>query len=159
MTRTLLVPDPGGAPTNHWQIWWADVEPDAHVIHWANSMDVTQEAWASGIADAIPAEPDTFLVAHGEICAIVAHLLVSLAQPGVAGALFVAPTNLDRNNRHSKMSVPPGEELSVPTTVVASRTDPCTSIGEAERIAAGWGSKFIDLGDAGHIDAASGFGP
>jgi predicted alpha/beta hydrolase family esterase len=51
------------------------------------------------------------------------------------------------------------DELSVPTTVVASRSDPWIDLEQAKSLASDWGAQFVDLGDAGHIDEASGFGP
>lgn len=159
MTRTLLIPDLGGAPADHWQAWWTEVEHNAHMLHRADSQGEASIAWASDVADAILANPDTILIAHGDGCAVVAHLLASHAQPLAAGALFVAPTNPDRNYCRLRLSDVTHEELPVPTTVVASRTDRSIDIDEAEHVAADWGSKFVDLGDAGHIDTMSGFGP
>jgi predicted alpha/beta hydrolase family esterase len=33
------------------------------------------------------------------------------------------------------------------------------TIGEAFDLAAAWGAEFVDMGAAGHINTASGFGP
>eukprot|EP01035_Chromulina_nebulosa_P068504 gene68504-93870_t len=52
----------------------------------------------------------------------------------------------------------PRRPLPFPTTVVASRTDPYVTFERAEAFAADWGSRLVDLGDAGHINILSGHG-
>lgn len=49
--------------------------------------------------------------------------------------------------------------MDIPTTVVASRNDPWMGHGRAAHLAKAWGSDLVDLGHAGHINVASGFGP
>ncbi|PKQ10723.1 MAG: hypothetical protein CVT70_17955 [Alphaproteobacteria bacterium HGW-Alphaproteobacteria-1] len=159
MARTILVPEPGGALTDHWQSWWSHVDPGAKIVGRAGDTSLRYTVLADAIADVASADPDTFLVAHGVSCAFVARLLSGRVNLGIAGVLFVAPTNLSGKDPHARLFGPPLEELNMPTTVVASRTDPALDIDAAERLAAHWGSTFVDIGDAGHIDAASGFGP
>ncbi|HET7812567.1 MAG TPA: alpha/beta hydrolase, partial [Steroidobacteraceae bacterium] len=45
-----------------------------------------------------------------------------------------------------------------PSIVVASRNDPYGTLDFARGCAQAWGSRFVDIGDAGHINAASGLG-
>ena len=49
--------------------------------------------------------------------------------------------------------------LGVPATVVASRNDPLMRLARARSLAKHWRAGFIDLGAAGHVNLASGFGP
>jgi predicted alpha/beta hydrolase family esterase len=42
--------------------------------------------------------------------------------------------------------------------VIASANDPWVSLERAQYFAENWGSTFINIGDAGHINAASGHG-
>ena len=53
----------------------------------------------------------------------------------------------------------PQQRLSFPSIVVASETDPYVSIDRAEEFSRSWGSRFVNLGPAGHINVASGHGP
>ncbi len=48
--------------------------------------------------------------------------------------------------------------LPFPSTVVASSNDPYVSLERARYFAQCWGSQFVDLGAAGHINTASGLG-
>ena len=43
--------------------------------------------------------------------------------------------------------------------LVASETDPWMAYPQASGWARTWGSQLINLGDAGHINVAAGFGP
>ena len=59
---------------------------------------------------------------------------------------------------HAEDAVP-GRALGVPSVVIASHDDPFMSFERAQHWAAVWGSELVDLGEAGHINAESGFGP
>ena len=45
------------------------------------------------------------------------------------------------------------------TLVVGSETDPWMPLDEARTLGQRWNSAFVNLGDAGHINTAAGFGP
>ncbi|WP_434617562.1 alpha/beta hydrolase [Tabrizicola sp. M-4] len=47
----------------------------------------------------------------------------------------------------------------MPATVVASRHDPWMTVGQSSHLAKVWGAELVDLGLAGQINVASGFGP
>jgi predicted alpha/beta hydrolase family esterase len=48
--------------------------------------------------------------------------------------------------------------LPFPSITVASTNDFYVTRERAKEFAAAWGSKFISIGDAGHINVAAGFG-
>jgi predicted alpha/beta hydrolase family esterase len=43
--------------------------------------------------------------------------------------------------------------------VVASRSDPYSTIEQFQGYARDWGAELFDAGDVGHLDSAHGFGP
>jgi len=43
--------------------------------------------------------------------------------------------------------------------LVTSQNDPWMGVDEYPTLLRGWGSSVIDLGDAGHINTAAGYGP
>jgi uncharacterized protein len=49
--------------------------------------------------------------------------------------------------------------LPFPSVVVASTDDPYVSVARATEFAEAWGSRLTLIGDAGHINGASGHGP
>ena len=48
--------------------------------------------------------------------------------------------------------------LPFPSIVAASRNDPLGRIERVQQLALDWGSRFVDLGDVGHLNPASGYG-
>ena len=53
----------------------------------------------------------------------------------------------------------PDRPLDVPAVLVASRNDPWMSFDRSQILAEDLGADLIDMGRAGHINVASGFGP
>jgi uncharacterized protein len=53
---------------------------------------------------------------------------------------------------------PPEQRLRFPSLIVASGNDPYGTVDYARRRAAAWGSRFVEVGDAGHINSGSGLG-
>lgn len=49
--------------------------------------------------------------------------------------------------------------LPFPSVLAASRTDPLARYRTSAGLAEVWGSRLVDLGDAGHLNPAAGFGP
>ena len=47
----------------------------------------------------------------------------------------------------------------VPAMLVASRNDPWMAFDHSRQLAQSWGAELYDIGHAGHVNAASGFGP
>ena len=53
----------------------------------------------------------------------------------------------------------PRGPLPFPAIVGASRNDPLASFDRVEQMAFDWGANLVDLGDVGHLNPASGYGP
>jgi uncharacterized protein len=53
----------------------------------------------------------------------------------------------------------PRDPLPFPSVVVASSNDPHATLEDSADIALAWGSKLVEAGAAGHINAESGHGP
>ena len=53
----------------------------------------------------------------------------------------------------------PRERLPFRSIVGTSRNDPLAGPGRAAQLAEAWGSEQADLGEVGHLNPASGFGP
>lgn len=87
--------------------------------------------------------------------ALARHLALHPDSP-VRAALFVAPADPDKFGIAGLL---PQQPLNVPSTLIASDNDPWMSAASSRRWAARWGSAWLTLGEAGHINAESGFGP
>jgi predicted alpha/beta hydrolase family esterase len=63
-------------------------------------------------------------------------------------------------DQHDRPGGPPAANpLPFPTVLAASGTDPWADLESSRRLAARWGARFVDLGDAGHVNTGAGFGP
>ena len=102
------------------------------------------------------------LIAHSLGCVTVAHWA---AQYGhlIKGALLVAPSDVDTAHYRAFPTTGfgpmPLQPLPFPSKVVASTTDEWVTLERAQQFAQAWGSELVNIGDAGHINAASGHGP
>jgi predicted alpha/beta hydrolase family esterase len=75
--------------------------------------------------------------------------------------LLVAPADVDRPGCTPEIldfAPIPMQRLPFPATLVASESDPYCSIDRARTLASSWGADFVNIGDAGHINADAGFG-
>lgn len=159
----LIVPGLFNSPDGHWQSLWQAALPNAVRVEQENWDQPTLAEWTVGLVEALREHPDAVLVGHSLGCALIAHVAKIRGARGIAAAMLVAPAEVNREGPVGRLLEPfgpmPMETLPFPSTVVASRTDPFVSFAEAARCAAAWGSRFVDLGDAGHINVEAGFGP
>ena len=115
-------------------------------------------------SDIAPRRRPVILVVHSLGCLTVAwwaHCEQAGFGDPVIGALLVAPPAVDgplREPRSRGFAPTPLGPLPFPSIVVASRDDSWGSFDHSQRLATFWGSKFVDAGEAGHINAESGLG-
>lgn len=159
MTKTLIVHGLDGSPAPHWQHWWAATDPTSIPVDLPNPSRPSHMAWANELAGMILRHPDSILVGHSLGAILIASVLAHWPQLRVRAALLVAPAETLGNDRIGQFGAIPEIPLDVPSTVVASRNDPWMRFDRAAQLARSWGASLIDLGHAGHINVASGFGP
>ena len=158
----LTLPGYDDSGPGHWQTLWERAHPEYR--------RVPQRSWTEPVCDEWVAALDAAVVAAGTPVVLVGHSLGALtiahhaarhARP-VRGALLVAPPNVD------DPAFPPIIEgfrpiprvpLPFPSIVVGSDDDWYMSPDEAEALAQAWGSRYVRLEKAGHINTDSGFGP
>lgn len=161
----LTVPGLGGSGPSHWQTLWEQSRPDTVRVELGMWHTPHRNAWVTKLDQAIRgAQAPVILVAHSLGCLAVAWWAQMSPQPfgwPVAGALLVAPADVDREDAPDELrgfAPTPAEPMPFPSVLVASQDDPWISIDRARSLAAGWGSHFVDAGAQGHINAASGLG-
>jgi len=162
---TLIRPGIGDSGPEHWQSYWEREDPSCRRVVQADWDTPRREDWVATLdaAMAIETTPVVF-VAHSSSCALVAHWAGGATRDDlsrVRGALLVAPSDPDGPN------YPPGptgfgpvplERLPFPSIVVASTNDAYVSLERARSYADAWGSTFVNVGPAGHINSATGLG-
>ena len=156
MASTLIVPGLHGSGPAHWQSWLEELLPDARRVHQDDWSCPALPAWAERVTTEIDhARGPVLLVAHSFGC-LASVTAASRHADRIAGALLVAPAD---PAKFGVAALLPHQPLGYPGVLVASRDDPWVAFGTARHWAGRWGCRFIDLGEKGHVNAESGFGP
>ncbi|MGB3335962.1 MAG: alpha/beta hydrolase [Devosia sp.] len=159
---TLIVPGLHGSDTGHWQSWWQADHGDAALVEQADWSNPNADSWLATLELAVIANPRAIVVAHSLGAVLTARLARSRVAPLVAGALLVAPADIERtgalHGRSYEFGVIPKDRLPFPSILVMSHDDPYMPFDKAVALGRAWGSRVHDLGQAGHVNVASGFG-
>jgi predicted alpha/beta hydrolase family esterase len=157
--RLLIVPGLHDSGPGHWQTWLQARHRGALRVRQDDWDTPDLERWAARVdATLREAGPAArwIAVAHSFGClALVRHLALRPGTP-ITAALLVAPAEPEKFGVAPRL---PRHALGVPGLLVASDTDPWMQAANALAWAERWGLKSLNLGDAGHINAESGFGP
>jgi len=160
--NVLILPGWQNSGPDHWQSRW-EAEHGYRRVDQHDWMTPKRGDWIARLEDVILAcDGPVVLVAHSLGCILTAAWAqVSRSTHRVQGALLVAPGDPEREKLRDQLpSWAPivRQRLSFPSVLVGSRNDPYCSFEKAQNLAESWGSRFIDLGECGHINAESGLG-
>ena len=161
MNPVLIVPGFGGSGPGHWQTLWENSNPSfRRVIQQDWDHPVCSE-WKSQLEKDVAASgPDVILVAHSLACLLVAHWAAD-TRLKIKSALLVAvpdPASAAFPKEAVGFAPVPAQKFSFPSILVASTSDSFSDLKYSERCAKAWGSRFVNIGDAGHINADSNLG-
>lgn len=161
----LTVPGLDNSGPGHWQTIWDRERPDCERVELGMWSRPHRNSWVTALNGAIrQAGRPVVLAAHSLGCLAVAWWAALEAQPfgnPVAGALLVAPPDVDtagHDMRIAGFGPAPKIILPFPSVVIASSNDPYIDLARAHSLAKFWGSHFVDIGEAGHVNADSGLG-
>ena len=157
------IPGLRNSDDNHWQTIWERKYPDQF-------SRIIQEDWAHPNCDdwinQIDKELRNFdlnkviLVGHSVGCATIINWFQKYKTP-VKAVFLVAPSDVDQADYPKYITgfAPlPLDFLPFPSIVVASSNDHVVKLERAKYFAQSWGSEFVVLKNAGHIEGKSGFG-
>jgi predicted alpha/beta hydrolase family esterase len=117
-----------------------------------------KRAWLQRLTETIERAPGpVVVVAHSLGCIATAHLPSGVASR-VQGALLVAPADPERRGVLADFAPVPYQKLPYQSILVASSNDPFCPVRLAGAYARAWGSEFVRLNEAGHINVDSGHG-
>ena len=163
-TRLFIVPGLGSSGPDHWQTYFERELPDCTRIE-QREWDVPDRAeWVARLEAALDGEDlsQVVLVAHSLGCVTVAHWASQYGHR-IKGALLVAPSDVETAHYAAFPTTGfgpmPLARLPFPSKVVFSQNDDWVTPARARQFAEAWGSELVDIGLAGHINAASGYGP
>lgn len=161
-SNVLLLPGWHGSGPQHWQTLW-EQQHGYRRVEQHDWMQPLRGDWIARLEDVVLAcDERPVLVAHSLGCILVAAWAsVSRNTQRVKAALLVAPPDTERDdNRQQLRSWAPIalQPLPFPTVLVAAHDDPYCGFERARSFAQAWGSRFVDHGRSGHINADSGLG-
>ena len=160
--NVLVLPGWQNSGPEHWQSRWEAMNGYRRVDQ-HDWMTPRRGDWIARLEDVILAsDGPVMLVAHSLGCILTAAWAeVSRSTARVQGALLVAPGDPERDELRGLLpSWAPivRQRLPFPSTLVGSRNDPYCTFEKAQSLADSWGSRFVDHGERGHINAESGLG-
>ncbi len=159
----LILPGWQNSGPLHWQTLWEQQHPQFKRVQQQDWEMPKREDWLERIGEEVSqATGPVVFVGHSLGCIGMAHWCHQSAPNGkVKGALLVAPADVDRPDAPGQLTdfAPiPRQRFPFPSIVVASSNDPYLALGRARELAEAWGSTFVEIGSAGHINSESGLG-
>ena len=160
--NVLLLPGWQNSGPDHWQSLW-EKQYGYRRVDQHDWMTPRRGDWMAQLEENIlAADEAVVLVAHSLGCILTAAWAShSRNTHRVKAALLVAPGDAERDELRSILpswAPVPMNRLPFPSQLVGSRDDPYCSFERVQAMAEAWGSSFIDLGNAGHVNAESGLG-
>ncbi|MCM3565727.1 RBBP9/YdeN family alpha/beta hydrolase [Hydrogenophaga intermedia] len=160
--NVLILPGWQNSGPAHWQSRW-EMAHGYRRVDQHDWMTPQRGDWMARLEDVVlAADGPVVLVAHSLGCMLTAAWAAhSKNSARVRGALLVAPGDPEREELQGLLpswSPVVRQRLPFPGILVGSRDDPYCTFERAQGFAADWGARFIDLGNAGHINADSGLG-
>jgi uncharacterized protein len=162
MTTYFIIPGLGNSGPEHWQTWFEKQGSNFHRIDQEEWDAPVCSDWLDHIDSALEGKDlsNIVLIGHSLGCSAIAHWAKRSGKV-VKGAMLVAPSDIEAPvyTFDAKGFAPiPLDKIRFPTIVVASTNDAWVSLERATYFAAQWGSELVEVGEAGHINAISGYG-
>jgi hypothetical protein len=165
----LLVPGLRDHMPDHWQTLLERQLPKVETVPRMDQGKLSCAAWVAMLQVSLAEiRGPVVLVAHSAGCMIVVHW-AQQHRRAIKGALFATPPDFESPMpagypsqsvlRENGWLPTPRAPLPFPSIVAASTNDPLGRFERVSSLAQAWGSRFVDLGDVGHLNPVSGFGP
>jgi predicted alpha/beta hydrolase family esterase len=164
----LFVPGLRDHMPDHWQTLLEKKLPKATTVPRMGKDKLSCADWVLKLDESLAQiEGPVVLVAHSAGCMIVAHWAQRFRRP-IKGALLATPPDfeLPLPEGYPTMEVlrqngwlpTPLTRLPFPSIVAASANDPLARAERSAALATAWGSRYVVLGNVGHLNPAAGYG-
>lgn len=162
MTHFFIVPGLGNSGPEHWQTYFEQALSNCKRIEQKEWDAPDCNDWITTIDSALNSYDLTtvVLIGHSLGCTAIAHWFARYGKK-IKAALLVAPSDIESpvyTFPATGFTPIPLQKFSFKTVVVASENDEWVSIERAAFFAQQWGSELVRIVNAGHINAASGYG-
>ena len=162
MTRVLIVPGLFGSGEGHWQRYWLRDHPDVQLVEQDDWDFPNLKSWMEKLETALEEAGEAYIVGHSLGCVLTARLAGHPAARRVKGALLVAPCDIPAtealHSGHLSFGTMPTEVLPFPGITVGSLNDIYMTLDRLTMFGRLWRTDVRNIGLAGHINIASGFG-
>ncbi|MGB8697068.1 alpha/beta hydrolase [Acinetobacter sp.] len=170
MIHTVIVPGVGGSEPAHWQSWLQRQLMSCSRVQQKDWNNPVLETWISEFVNTVaPIQGKIQIVAHSFGCLTTVAALAQHPELNqkIKNLILVAPANparfgeagFARDSQQDYQSYFHQLKIEVPTTLLISENDPWLNFEDAQCLAQAWKLNPINLGQVGHINIASGFGP
>jgi predicted alpha/beta hydrolase family esterase len=168
-STVLIVPGLREHVPEHWQTLLAAKLSRVHTVPPLEADKLSCAARVEALDRALRAiDGPVILVAHSAGVMMVAHWAQTAQSRPIKGALLATPADVenpfpagypttDTLREHGWLPIP-RRPLPFPSLVAASRNDPLCAFERAQALAQDWGSDLEDIGTAGHLNPAAGYG-
>ena len=154
----LIVPGWRDSGPGHWQSLWAERMQGAVRVVQDDWITPSRAAWVATLEKHVLESPGPVIVAAHSLGCIATTQLSEAAAARIKGALLVAPADPERRAALSDFAPVPFAALPYRSILVASSNDPFCPVRLAGAYARAWGSEFVRMQNAGHINIESGHG-
>jgi uncharacterized protein len=161
MTNYVIIPGLGNSGPDHWQTYFQQSNSNFRRIEQQDWNTPVCSDWVETIQQVLKDyDPATVvLVAHSLGCITVAHW-ANVYPTAIRGAMLVAPSDIEApayDFGAAGFAPIPLNPLPFHSMVVASTNDVWVTLNRARFFAERWGSEFVNIGAAGHINVDSGY--
>ncbi|WP_445115461.1 alpha/beta hydrolase [Acinetobacter sp. WZC-1] len=170
MIHTVIVPGVGGSGADHWQSWLQRQLMSCSRVQQSDWNLPILDDWIAHFVHTITqVNKPVQIVAHsfGCLTALAALNQYPELAAGVQKLILVAPANparfgergFARDSQSDYQAYFYSLKTPVPTEMIISENDPWLSFEDALKLTIAWKVRSRNLGQVGHINVASGFGP
>lgn len=170
MIHTVIVPGVGGSEHDHWQSWLQRQLKSCSRVQQQDWNKPVLHAWVEQFVKTVQAIQEPIqIVAHSFGCLTTVAALAQHPElkQKIKNLVLVAPANparfgdagFARDSQNDYQQYFHQLKLQVPTQMIISENDPWLNFQDALQLAKAWKIRPKNLGQVGHINVASGFGP
>lgn len=170
MIHTVIVPGVGGSEHDHWQSWLQRQLKSCSRVQQQDWNKPVLHAWVEQFVKTVQAIQEPIqIVAHSFGCLTTVAALAQHPElnQNIKNLVLVAPANparfgdagFARDSQNDYQQYFHQLKLQVPTQMIISENDPWLNFQDALQLAKAWKIRPKNLGQVGHINVASGFGP
>ena len=170
MIHTVIVPGVGGSEHDHWQSWLQRQLKSCSRVQQQDWNKPVLHEWIEQFVKTVQAIQEPIqIVAHSFGCLTTVAALAQHPElkQKIKNLVLVAPANparfgdagFARDSQNDYQQYFHQLKLQVPTQMIISENDPWLNFQDALQLAKAWKIRPKNLGQVGHINVASGFGP